>query len=51
MPATATSNNLANAQKIAIRETLFVQEHNAPIWGAITHMPLGDGNKSITLPR
>ena len=51
MPATATSNNLANAQKIAIRETLFVQEHNAPAWGAITHMPLGDGNKSITLPK
>lgn len=51
MPATATFGNLANAQKIAIKESLYVQEHNAPAWGAITHMTLGKGNKTITLPK
>ena len=51
MPATATFGNLANAQKIVIRESLFIQEHNAPAWGAITHLQLGKGNKTITLPK
>lgn len=51
MPATATFGNLANAQKIAIKESLYVQEHNAPAWGAITHMSLAKGHKTITLPK
>lgn len=51
MPATATSNNLANAQKVAIRETRYVQEHNAPAWNAVTHFTLPKGERSQTVPK
>ena len=50
MPATATTGNLENAQRIAIRETRYVSEHNAPAWNAITHMTLPKGERRIDVP-
>lgn len=48
---TATTGQLENAQRIAIEETRYTAEHNAPMLQLIEQMRLGKGEKSITVPK
>lgn len=48
---TATTGQLDNAQRIAIEQTRFTAEHNAPCTQLIEHTKLGKGEKSITVPK
>ena len=47
----ATSSQLAEAQRIAIEQTRFTAEHNAPCLQLIEQMRLKDGEKSVTVPK
>ncbi len=47
----ATTGQLENAQRIAIEETRYTAEHNAPMLQLIEQMKLGKGEKSITVPK
>ena len=42
---------MANAQRIAIEQTRYTAEHNAPCLGLIEKMSLGKGEKSVTVPK
>ena len=48
---TATTGQLEDAQRIAIEETRFTAEHNAPMLQLIEKMRLAQGEKSITVPK
>ena len=51
MPQTATTGNLANAQRIVIGAVQYTQEHNAPAMGLIEQMMLRQGEKQVTVPK
>lgn len=48
---TVTTGQLEDAQRIAIEQTRYTMEHNAPMLGLIERMRLGKGEKSITVPK
>jgi hypothetical protein len=48
---TATTGQLEDAQRIAIEQTRYTAEHNAPMMSLIEKMRLGKGEKSITVPK
>ncbi len=48
---TATTGQLDNAQRIAIEQTRYTAEHNAPTVTLIEHTRLGKGEKSVTVPK
>lgn len=48
---TATTGQLENAQRIAIEETRYTAEHNAPMLQLVERMRLAQGEKSITVPK
>jgi len=48
---TATTGQLEDAQRIAIEQTRYTAEHNAPMLGLIERMRLGKGEKSVTVPK
>ncbi|KKL14389.1 hypothetical protein LCGC14_2516140, partial [marine sediment metagenome] len=47
----ATSNQLADAQRIAIAKARYTAEHNAPLLQLIEKFTLGQGEKSVTVPK
>ena len=51
MPQTATTGNLASAQRIVIEQARFTAEHNAPMLSLVEHFRLGKGEKSIVVPK
>src|SRR3990167_2123629 len=48
---TATTGQLANAQRIVIEQARFTAEHNAPMLGMMERMRLPKGAKSVTVPK
>jgi len=51
MAQTATTGNLANAQRIIIGSVIYTEEHNAPCMALTTRMTLPKGAKSKTVPK
>ena len=51
MAETATTGNLANAQKIIIAAVRYTEEHNTPAMQLIEHMTLEKGSKQVTVPK
>ena len=51
MPQTATSGQLANAQRIVIAQARYTMEHNAPNVELIEQMVLEQGAKTVTVPK
>ena len=51
MPQTATTGNLASAQRIVIEQSRFTAEHNAPMLQLVEHFRLGKGEKQIDVPK
>ncbi len=51
MPQTATTGNLAQAQRVTIAATRFTEEHNTPAMQAIEMMRLENGAKQVTVPK
>lgn len=51
MPQTATTGQLANAQRIVIAQARYTMEHNAPNVELIEQMVLEDGAKQVTVPK
>jgi hypothetical protein len=51
MPQTATSGQLANAQRIVIAQARYTMEHNAPNVELIEQMVLEQGAKQVTVPK
>jgi hypothetical protein len=51
MAQTATSGQLANAQKIIISNVIFTNEHNSPAMALTQQFKLGQGEKSVTVPK
>ncbi len=51
MVQTATTGNLANAQRIVIAAVRFTEEHNTPSMQLIEHMDLAQGAKQVTVPK
>ena len=51
MTQTATTGNLAEAQRIVIEQARYTAEHNAPMLQLVEHFRLGKGEKSITVPK
>lgn len=51
MPQTATTGNLANAQRIVIAQARYTMEHNAPNVELIEQMVLEQGAKQVTVPK
>ena len=51
MPQTATTGNLASAQRIVIEQARFTAEHNAPMLQLVEHFRLGKGEKQIDVPK
>lgn len=51
MPVTPTTGQLESAQKIAIEEARYTEEHNAAAVALIEQMTLLQGHKSITVPK
>ncbi len=51
MPSTATTGNLANAQRIVIAQARYTMEHNAPNVELIEQMVLEQGAKQVTVPK
>ncbi len=47
----ATSNQLEDAQRIAIAKARYTAEHNAPLLQLIEKFTLGQGEKSVTVPK
>ncbi|KKN48585.1 hypothetical protein LCGC14_0651300 [marine sediment metagenome] len=47
----ATTGNLENAQRIAIAEARFTEEHNMPVAAVVEHMTLKQGEKQVTVPK
>lgn len=48
---TATSGNLATAQRTVIAEARYTMEHSAPCVNLVEHMRLGKGESTITVPK
>lgn len=51
MPQTATSGQLANAQRIVVAQARYTMEHNAPNVELIEQMILEQGAKTVTVPK
>ena len=51
MPQTATTGNLASAQRIVISAVRYTEEHNTPAMQLIEHMALQRGAKQVTVPK
>ena len=51
MPQTATTGQLANAQRIVIAQARYTMEHNAPNVELIEQMVLEQGAKQVTVPK
>ena len=51
MPQTATTGNLADAQRIIIAAVRYTEEHNTPAMQLIEHMTLEKGAKQVTVPK
>lgn len=51
MVQTATSGNLASAQRTIIAATKYTAEHNAPAMALIEHMDLTKGASTVTVPK
>ncbi len=51
MPQTATTGNLASAQRIVIEQARYTAEHNAPMLQLVEHFRLGKGEKQIDVPK
>lgn len=51
MVQTATTGNLASAQRIIIAATRFTEEHNAPAMSLIEKISLQRGAKQVTVPK
>lgn len=51
MPQTATTGNLASAQRITIAAVRYTEEHNTPAMQLIEHMTLENGAKQVTVPK
>jgi len=47
---TATTGQLANAQRIAIEQARYTAEHSAPCVNLVEHMRLEQGEKSVVVP-
>ena len=47
----ATTGNLENAQRIAIAESRFTEEHSMPVAATVEHMTLKQGEKQLTVPK
>ena len=48
---TATTGNLADAQRIVVEQARYTAENNAPMLGLVEKFTLGKGEKSITVPK
>ena len=48
---TATTGQLENAQRVVIANTLFTQEHNRPTTQLLQQFTLGQGEKTLTVPK
>ena len=51
MAQTATTGNLADAQRILIAATRYTEEHNAPAMALIEPFTLKKGEKQVTVPK
>ena len=51
MPSSATTGQLEAAQRIVISKTRYTMEHNAPFDALVESMPLGQGEKQVTVPK
>lgn len=51
MPQTATTGQLANAQRIVIAQARYTMEHNAPNVELVEQMVLEQGAKQVTVPK
>lgn len=51
MVQSATTGNLANAQRIMIAATRFTEEHNAPAMALTEQFTLKRGDKQVTVPK
>jgi hypothetical protein len=51
MPQTATTGNLASAQRIVIEQARYTAEFNAPMLQLVEHFRLGKGEKQIDVPK
>lgn len=51
MPQTATSGQLANAQRTVVAQARYTMEHNAPNVELIEQMVLEQGAKTVTVPK
>ena len=51
MAQTATPGNLENAQKTIIAAARYTEEHNAPAMALIERFTLGQGEKTVTVPK
>ncbi len=51
MVQTATTGNLAEAQKIVIAQARYTAEHNAPMLQLVEHFKLNKGEKRIDVPK
>ncbi len=48
---TATTGNLASAQRIVIEQIRYTAEHSAPVINLVEKLRLAQGEKSITVPK
>ena len=51
MVQSATTGNLANAQRIMISATQYTEEHNAPMMALTEQFTLKHGEKQVTVPK
>ena len=51
MAQTATTGNLANAQRIILAAARYTEEHNAPAINLIEQFTLPKGAKQVTVPK
>ncbi|HEC65318.1 MAG TPA: hypothetical protein ENI23_08490 [bacterium] len=51
MIQTATTGNLASAQRIVIEQIRYTAEHSAPVINLVEKLRLAQGEKSITVPK
>jgi len=48
---TATTGNLADAQRVVIEQIRYTTEHSAPVINLVEKLRLGQGEKSVTVPK
>ncbi len=51
MPQTATTGQLANAQRVVVAQARYTMEHNAPNVELVEQMVLEQGAKTVTVPK